>query len=338
MREVLIEFLERLRVGEAQTYRNLTLFPLTGGMPAPGRYLLLDEALESGFIEIREKDPAGTVPEVLVTNRADTPVLILDGEVLIGAHQNRLLNQSVLVAPRSECLIGVSCVEAGRWSDLCSQFTTSGERYNPRGRQRMAEEIALSLFMGGQTAPNQSRIWTDIDRLLADVGADSMTASIHDAYVALVNELDEYARHFRLLDGQTGLVFALNGEVMGFDAFDRPDTLVKLTPKLIRSYALDTVVDENEEYSPDQTAAEDLIRKASVSRIEVFPSPGLGKQVCVTSRHTVGIALMMDLNVLHLSVFARPNVRRRKCDTRLLQPSLRKPGRQQKGQLGDALQ
>ena len=42
-------------------------------------------------------------------------VLFLEGEELVGAKQNRILNTSVLIAAHTKSKIPVSCVEAGRW-------------------------------------------------------------------------------------------------------------------------------------------------------------------------------------------------------------------------------
>ena len=44
----------------------------------------------------------------------DRPLLLLDGEELIGAKQDRILNTTVLVAAHTEVTIPVSCVEQGR--------------------------------------------------------------------------------------------------------------------------------------------------------------------------------------------------------------------------------
>ena len=64
---------------------------------APG-YLTLDEALAAGHASVTEVSEAGSVPELLVKNLAPSPVLILDGEELVGAKQNRIVNLTILVA------------------------------------------------------------------------------------------------------------------------------------------------------------------------------------------------------------------------------------------------
>jgi len=61
---------------------------------------------------ITEVTESGSVPFLQVANGADRPLLLLDGEELIGAKQNRILNTTVLVAGHTEVTIPVSCVES----------------------------------------------------------------------------------------------------------------------------------------------------------------------------------------------------------------------------------
>src|SRR5690348_336585 len=61
---------------------NLTVLPLfrrsVAAESAP--YLLLDEAIASGVVRITELPGGGSVPELLLENRATRPVLLVDGE------------------------------------------------------------------------------------------------------------------------------------------------------------------------------------------------------------------------------------------------------------------
>jgi len=56
------------------------------------------------------------VPELKVISQSDRPILLLDGEELVGAKQNRVLNTTILLREKAETNIQVSCVEQGRWS------------------------------------------------------------------------------------------------------------------------------------------------------------------------------------------------------------------------------
>ena len=51
-------------------------------------------------------------------NNSDLPVLLLDGEELAGAKQNRVLNSTILVKEKSELIIPVSCTEQGGCQDI----------------------------------------------------------------------------------------------------------------------------------------------------------------------------------------------------------------------------
>jgi len=58
-------------------------------------YLTLKEALEKRLLVIKEVSAQASVPELKVINNADLPVLLLDGEELAGAKQNRVLNTTM---------------------------------------------------------------------------------------------------------------------------------------------------------------------------------------------------------------------------------------------------
>jgi hypothetical protein len=85
-------------LGPAQHHENLTIFPVLAEEPRDLPYLLMAEALALGILTIGEKN-GGQVPLLLATNAGRDPVLILDGEQLIGAKQNRMTNRTILLPP-----------------------------------------------------------------------------------------------------------------------------------------------------------------------------------------------------------------------------------------------
>src|SRR5262245_47495266 len=91
------ERLGHLQLGPPVAFRNLSIIALTcpDAANCPS-YILLDEAIDQGALLIREVSADGSVPDLQVTNSADRPVLIIDGEELVGAKQNRVLNLTVL--------------------------------------------------------------------------------------------------------------------------------------------------------------------------------------------------------------------------------------------------
>jgi hypothetical protein len=75
-------------------FRNVTMVPLLGQSREPD-YLVLDDALTHKWVEITESNEQGRVPELGIVNRGNMAVLLLDGEELLGAKQNRVLNVGV---------------------------------------------------------------------------------------------------------------------------------------------------------------------------------------------------------------------------------------------------
>jgi hypothetical protein len=123
--EALDNTLESLDIGAPVSHDPLHLFPLEGGPSEEEALILLDEALEEGMLCVEELGEGGSVPELRVVNAGVRPVLLLEGDELVGAKQNRVVNSSVLVAAASELMLPVSCVERGRWSRRPRAFTGS---------------------------------------------------------------------------------------------------------------------------------------------------------------------------------------------------------------------
>jgi hypothetical protein len=69
------------------------------------------------------------------------PVLILDGEELVGATQNRIADLTIVVAAGQTRRIPVSCVEAGRWVRRSREFAAAGRAPMAPGRQRQSRRL-----------------------------------------------------------------------------------------------------------------------------------------------------------------------------------------------------
>jgi hypothetical protein len=94
-----------LCIGKPLYHHNLTVFPLSWAHPHEAPYTLLGTAIEAGEAVVEEVNEAGSVPNLAVTNKADRPILIPEGEILIGAKQNRVVNVTVLVAAGTKFLM-----------------------------------------------------------------------------------------------------------------------------------------------------------------------------------------------------------------------------------------
>ncbi len=136
------------QIGEPAEHRGIVVAPLFPGRDPVAAYLALDDALAGG-LRIRETSDSGSVPELLVENPLSERVLLYDGEELVGAKQDRILNVSVLVEAKTTLTIPVSCVEQGRWRHVSPSFQAAGNISHASLRHRKAETQAAHPLARG---------------------------------------------------------------------------------------------------------------------------------------------------------------------------------------------
>jgi hypothetical protein len=251
---LIVDAVKNVRVGEPALFRNLAVFPLFGSDAGAADYLTLDEALEQECSEVTEVSEGGSVPELKFVNSGERPVFLLDGEQLIGAKQNRILNLSILVAGGRTIIIPVSCVEAGRWRHRTSRFSSDQSVHYAEGRARKMAQVSLSMGATGQRRSDQSKVWEDIREKSSRFSVLSDTSAMSDIFEKEEARLKDYEQSFQVREGQSGAVFAINGKIVGLDLFDSVETLKKLFPKLLQSYGLDALDHDRRESSAGKAA------------------------------------------------------------------------------------
>ncbi|MEI7827930.1 MAG: DUF6569 family protein, partial [Euryarchaeota archaeon] len=156
-------YLEGASFGPTQQYNGVMCVPLLHVNGTGLSYVTLSEALKLGTLTVSEVSTQASVPDLLAVNKGDLPVLILDGEELKGAKQNRVLNASVLMDAHSETIIPVSCTEAGRWAYTSDTFKASGNVMSRDLRANRTRSVSASLDRTQQYRSDQSAVWRDID-------------------------------------------------------------------------------------------------------------------------------------------------------------------------------
>ncbi len=301
---VIRETINADNIGTETTFQNLTVFPIVvDEMGLPG-YLTLDEALAAKTACVTEVSESGSVPELYFQNNGDLPVLLLDGEELVGAKQNRVLNLTIL-APAFEAIkIPVSCVEQGRWSHSSKGFHLEDRVMFSRGRSNKAASVSRSMSSGGSRRSDQSEVWENISSKSDRFRVESPTGSMSDIYEDRKSSLSEFVGAFSSSDFQVGAIFGIDDAVAGIDLFDSPGTFSKLFPKLIRSYALDAIeTTSSENKSTPKSETEKFIDILKSVNVEEFPAVGLGEDVRVKSHMISGGALVNENRIVHLGAF-----------------------------------
>lgn len=302
---VLAQALDQIGYAPLRRLRNLSMIPLLGSNSQPVAYATLDEALATGLFHVTEVSEAGRVPNLRVKNDLDTSVLLLDGEELIGAKQNRVVDLSILVPAHAEVVIPVSCVEAGRWRDLGRKFTSSERFHFLRGRMHRVAQVSYSLDEFSMAHSDQSDVWDRITDLSDRAHAHSPTSAMHDVYESRRSSVDEFVRALGAAEGQTGAAFCLNGRLAGVELFDSATTLSRLLPKIVASYAIDAAFSRENGDGPDPGPQEvrQWLDGLSQYTPSVHRAVGLGEAHRWNGTDVAAAALVVEEHLVHFVAF-----------------------------------
>ena len=310
-------YLMGMELGAAQSFENMTVFGLRTSLDGGPEYITLKEALEKGVFTVAEVSEGGSVPELKVENRSDIAVLLLDGEELRGAKQNRVLNTTILVAPKSAMKVPVSCTEHGRWSYESKVFAESGNVMAASMRGVNLREVNRSLEVSKEFRSNQAMIWDNVAEMACDMKVSSRTGAMRDVFEARGADLDGYLKNFRVVDGQKGILVFIAGRSAGLDFVSRDRAFGTLFPKLIKSYAMEAMLVEQRAKAgqakgkagkktakPDAAEARAFLKKASECEEKKYESVGMGWSYRYSGAGIVGSALAVDEKVVHMAFFS----------------------------------
>jgi hypothetical protein len=298
-----------VKPGEAQAFRSLRAVPLVGPSSDDPSYRLFD-AETAEKVEVTEVDRSGSVPNVRLRNRLKDRILLIDGQELIGAKQNRILNADVLVPASEEVVIPVSCVEAGRWGYRGRRFSPGG--MSPRQmRSRKAHHVHKALRAERGHRSDQGEVWDDVQMYMCALEAPSPTSAMSDVYERMKKDLVEVRDAFELPPETIGVAVYVGERFVGLDLFDRASTFARHWKALLDSYAIDWLASERasrDEPEPGQPSAplERLIELLAAAEWEGFDAPGEGRDMRWESDEITASALVWgDDAVVHLQAFPR---------------------------------
>ena len=297
-----------LRLGEAVAYGGLAVLPLFSNGPQGPEYLTLGEALEQDLVTVTEVSEAGSVPDLKVVSRAGRPVLIVDGEELSGAKQNRCLNTSVLLPPHSETQVPVSCTEHGRWgyASESSAFSESGQVMAREARSRRTARVHESLASSASFTSweGQREVWDSIQTLSQRASAPSPTSAMRDVFESRAGSLSAAIAALPTMPRQVGSLFLSGNGVLGLDLVSRPAAYARLHPKFVRSYLLGILLGAPPDLAGgEREAGQAFLDRMLVADEKAFPSVGCGLDHRLSGPGQIGSALVWGGTVLHLACF-----------------------------------
>ncbi len=286
-------FFKNIEIGQPVFLRNLLIHPISGPSENGIEISSLEDIPSDSGGEFSELEPPD-INRISFFNNADSPVLMLDGEEVIGSLQNRILAGSTLVMPRARTELPVICAEEGRWESIGS-FGTGYCSY---------PTIRAILSRGGKESNGlQKKIWHEIERKLTVTKTLSTTSSMHDIYNSLEDEVTRYLEDFQGLDPDTiGFIGIAGKKILGCDMFLNNAVYRRFENKLMRSYALDAI--EYRRTSGGRIDApaflEGIINSTNKKRL-----PRNTHHFTIKDSRATGQGSFADGRVVHLSAFPK---------------------------------
>jgi hypothetical protein len=305
MDETLDQALQSLEIGEPVSHGLLHIFPLKGDTHPEQDISLLEGALQAGTLHIEELHEAGSVPELRVVNEGSLRVLILEGDELIGAKQNRVVNSSVLVAAGSHLILPVSCVERGRWSYRSRAFSPGTGSPHLALRRLKTRSVHDSLRRGRGHRSDQRAVWREVDRKARLNKAVSSTHALQDSRSQLSERLDAFEKLSRDLPERTsGVVVAIGERLALLEVLAGPRTFARVFRKLLSGYAFESVGLDRPYGTPDTSAVRRFIEATAKAAHEEHQAVGAGRDLRIEGDGISGYALIGETGVLHAAAFA----------------------------------
>ena len=292
---------EGLRVGPPQIAGTLTLFPIFRDAASLDYVTLAEAKATQKSVEITELGELGTVSRLVVRNAGALPVLIIDGDLLLGLKQDRVLNTTILVPARSTLEIPVSCIEAGRWHARSATARRGDFSVSPGVRAAKLKSVILRTRVSGKFDSDQHAIWKEVDKYVGSLGVASETHAYSDIERQRRSQIEQRLAQLKPADGQSGVLAAVGGRPVSFDLFDKASTLSRFWQGLIGSYITESLASATSEVSVDVEAATAWIRGLGSGEASVHPAVGMGEAALITGAGHDLSALVVDGVPVHIA-------------------------------------
>jgi len=175
---------------------------------------------------------------------------------------------------------------------------------SPRLRSTKARSVTDSLRESGKFMSDQGEVWDEVEFMLDISGASSGTGAMRAAFEGRRKDLEDYAKAFRYVPEQKGLLVLINGEVAGFDVVSLAAACERLHPKIVQGYAMDALLDVKEkEPERSEEKAKEFVKRAAGCNGTRHESVGYGWDYRFDGENIVGSALVYRKLVIHAAFF-----------------------------------
>lgn len=294
--------LPRTHVGAPINRGALTLFPLWTEHPETDPGYLTGAAAEAAHALTVDELDVADVPQLLAKNAAPAPVLLVEGEILAGGLQTRVLNLSILVPAMASLPVPVACVEAGRWGDR-RQSRRGATHVPPRLRRAKTASVNASRPHGHRQA-DQGEVWETVAHYEQTLAAPSATSSYADVAAARQTNIEDLSADLHPLPGQRGVIVGIGGEAVALELFDSAGTFAEYFDSLLAGYAIDALAGPVNATS--SSAARQFLRRVAKANWSLSDAVGLGREISIEAQGLAGHGLTLgeERPPVHVAAFA----------------------------------
>ena len=295
----------QVRVVSFQKHKRLSVVQLLTAQQNTVDYISGPKAIKEDLIQVKEVSESGSVNNLFVFNLSSKYVFFMDGDILMGAKQNRVLNTSVLLAPNSKITLPVSCVEQGRWSRMSANFMDSDYITPQTLRAGKSRTVSENLRARSEFDAGQGEVWKDVEDYQVILNCKSPTSSLTDVYDKEKDNFESFIKNFSINNDANGLAIFSDKKLLNVDVFNRTDIYQEYFPKILKSTAME--ISMLKEKENDITEAEALYKTQStfdlLEKIEHTKHPGVaaGEESRFDSEELTGFELKFKSDLIHLT-------------------------------------
>lgn len=222
---------------DAQYHKNIAVIPIKTPQNYSVDLLTLKKGYKLGLVKVAECSES-VVNTLIVKNKSTTPLILIDGEEIIGGDQNRIVNESIVIDAHDGMKIPVNCTEKGRWG-FKKDFEPSNHIANYRTRLAKASAIKNNQDV-------QHNVWASIDELENARENYSQTQAMAESYENANYDLAKIISDFKIIDGQTGIMIFVDGAIKGFEMFLNSEIYADYHEKILKSYLIDININDDD--------------------------------------------------------------------------------------------
>ena len=228
----------QIHLGSPTHVLGLTVFPVWTDQPLPRRAPVAALPRKAVITELSDGPSVG---HLLVNNPTTATLLLVEGLLVAGGWQHRVLTHSHLVGAHSGTIVDVRCVEHGRWGGADRHGVDRRRApLSVRGALRGIHRDHPHAPRGaGAQRASQGEVWSRVDRY-QDLHGPSPTSSLLDV-LDLTHRGSDPIIVPAPLPGQRGVLIGVGGHPALLEVFDHPRTLARQLAPIIEGVLVDTI-------------------------------------------------------------------------------------------------